>query len=263
MRMDSRNGSPIDLIVLHDPEGANTASELYSYLQGIDGGYHSLDDDNQEIIAAPDNVSVWGAGGVNERSLHICFVPGRAAWSRAEWLTHTAAINRGAARAAMWSRLYGIPAVHLTPAQVASVGTKGVCTHGDVTAAGYTASEGHTDPGSNFPMDVFIAAMQSVLNPGLSPADKARLIAEDEWRHRVHAHPLKYGDQNHDVAILINQFRRHHFLPWWARGSKFGKMVRTANVKFKDTIPELRDQPAPEKGENFGGDAADALVGLG
>ena len=111
----------------------------------------------QEIIAAPDNVIVWGAGGVNERSLHICFVPGFAAWNRSQWLVHISAIQRGARRAAAWGGLYGIPMVHLTPAQVAA-GNKGICTHGDVTAAGYTASMGHTDPGPSFPMDVFLAA---------------------------------------------------------------------------------------------------------
>ena len=151
MQESPRGNTPIDLIVLHSPEGASTAADLYAYLQGIDGGYHSLDDDMQEIIAAPDNVIVWGAGGVNERSLHICFVPGFAAWNRSQWLVHISAIQRGARRAAAWGGLYGIPMVHLTPAQVAA-GNKGICTHGDVTAAGYTASMGHTDPGPSFPM---------------------------------------------------------------------------------------------------------------
>lgn len=152
--------SPIDLIVLHDPEGANTAQELYNFLQHIDAGYHSLDDDQEEIICAADNQVVQGAGGVNSRALHICFVPGRTAWTREQWLTHTAAIKRGAERAATWSKLHDIPLVWLTPAQVATPGVKGLCTHGDVTAAGYTASEGHTDPGPNFPRDVFLTFAQ-------------------------------------------------------------------------------------------------------
>ena len=96
MQESPRGNTVIDLIVLHSPEGASTAADLYAYLQGIDGGYHSLDDDMQEIIAAPDNVIVWGAGGVNERSLHICFVPGFAAWNRSQWLVHISAIQRGA-----------------------------------------------------------------------------------------------------------------------------------------------------------------------
>ncbi len=157
---------PIDLIVLHDPEGANTAAELASYLRTIDAGYHSLDDDVQEIIMAGDNVVVQGAGGVNSRALHICFVPGRAAWTREQWLVHRAAIERGARRAAIWSRLHGIPLEWLTPGQVATPGFKGLCTHGDVSVH-HAASEGHTDPGPNFPKDVFLAAArgQSIPQP--------------------------------------------------------------------------------------------------
>lgn len=148
--------APIDLIVLHDPEGANTAQELYNYLQHIDAGYHSLCDDQQEIIAAADTLVVQGAGGVNGRALHICQVPGRAAWSREQWLSHTPAIKRGANRAAIWSQKHGIPLRWLTPEQVATPGTKGLCTHGDVSVH-YAASEGHTDPGPNYPKDVFLA----------------------------------------------------------------------------------------------------------
>jgi hypothetical protein len=181
MIISSRNGAPIDLIVLHDPEGANTARELYNYLQTIQGGYHSLDDDMEEIICAADDQIVWGAGGVNERSLHICFVPGQAAWSRSQWLVHTAAIQRGAHRAAIWGALHGIPMRFLTPAQVGTVGTKGICTHGDVTAAGYTASMGHTDPGPNFPKDVFLAAATGIIPPSNQEYEDM-LIAAPAWQ---------------------------------------------------------------------------------
>lgn len=161
--------APIDLIVIHDPEGANTARELYNYLQTISAGYHALEDDNEEIIAADDNLVVEGAGGVNSRSLNVCIVPGRAAWTREQWLTHLPAIKRMAARIAVWCKKWSIPPVHLIPSQVGTVGVKGICTHGDVTLAGYTASEGHTDPGPNFPMDVLLAAVNAILQP---PAPK-------------------------------------------------------------------------------------------
>jgi hypothetical protein len=117
------------------------------------------------------------------RSLHICFVPGRAAWDRATWLTHTAAIKRGAQRATQWGQLHGIPMRHLSPAEVATPGVKGICTHGDVTAAGYKASEGHTDPGPNFPMDVFLSFAQGQAPP-VDEEIEDMIIKAPQWQQK-------------------------------------------------------------------------------
>ncbi len=195
MNVKPRLGASIDLIVLHDPEGANTAQELYNYLQHIDAGYHSLCDDTEEIICAHDDQVVEGAGGVNMRSLNLCFVPGRAAWTREQWLQHTPAIKRGAARAAIWSQLHGIPLVHLTHGQVATPGTKGVCTHGDVSAAGYSASEGHTDPGPNFPMDVFLTFARGDALP----------VPEEEYEDMIIEAPRRFQtDPNAPKCVSLD-----------------------------------------------------------
>lgn len=156
MRTKPRS-APIDIIVWHDPEGANTARELYGYLQGIDAGYHVMMDNNELIVAASDDLQVQGAGGVNSRSLNICIVPGRAAWTRDTWMQYQPAMRLGAAKCAEWCHLYGIPPVRLTPEQVRD-GVKGICTHGDVSVY-HPESEGHTDPGPNFPLDDIVIPM--------------------------------------------------------------------------------------------------------
>jgi hypothetical protein len=165
MQTAPRNGVPIDLLILHDPEGANTAQELSNYLDSIAAGYHWLADDNELIVKASDDLIVYGAGGVNSRSLHGCVVPGRAAWSRDEWLVHRPAIERLGKKFGEKCKEHGIPPRYLTPQEVAVPGTKGICRHWDVSLAGYSASDGHTDPGPNFPLDVFMAAVQSIAAP--------------------------------------------------------------------------------------------------
>lgn len=150
--------APIDLIVWHDPEGANTARELYNYLLHIDAGYHVMVDNNELIVAAADSLQVQGAGGVNSRSLNICIVPGRAAWTRDTWMQYLPAMRLGAAKCAEWCHLHGIPPIRLSPEQVAVPGVKGICTHGDVSVY-HPESEGHTDPGPNFPLNDVIIPM--------------------------------------------------------------------------------------------------------
>lgn len=170
MHTEPRGGAAIEKIIWHDPEGANTAQELYDYLQQISAGYHALDDDNEEIIAAVDGLIVEGAGGMNTHALHACIVPGRAAWSREQWLVHRPAIERMGRRTGLWCRKYAIPVQILTPLEMATRGVKGIGTHGIVTAAAvydpiFLRSEGHTDPGSQFPIDVCLAAAQGIADP--------------------------------------------------------------------------------------------------
>lgn len=169
METKPRNGASIDKLVVHDSEGPeddHSAQGLAGYLQHIPGGYHALVDNVETIVTASDDTIVEGAGGMNTHGLHVCFV-GYASQTRDGWLD---AYSRGELhQAAMWVAakclLYRIPCVHLTPNQVRTEGVKGICGHGDVTAAGFTASEGHTDPGAGFPWDLFIADVQSILEP--------------------------------------------------------------------------------------------------
>lgn len=99
--------------------------------------------------------------------------------------------------------------------------------------------------------------------PEPSPAEIARLEALDKWRHEVHDHPLHFGDRGPNIAYLVDRLREHHFLHRGVIGDCYGPTLRTGVVKLKNTDPVLAKQPAPDKGEKFGGDAADLVVSLG
>lgn len=111
--------------------------------------------------------------------------------------------------------------------------------------------------------DIVGACRLPSVPPPLSPAARARLIALDAWRHKIHRTALHYGDQSLEVAHLVGYLREAHFLGKNVTGDKYGPTLQRGILKFKDTVPELRDQPPPIKGKVFGGDAADALVALG
>jgi hypothetical protein len=151
----SRNGTPISLIAIHTAEGARTAASLAAYLDqpSTQASYHVLVDDTTTITYLPDDVACWAMLSGNARSLQLCFT-GFAAWSRAEWLTHERMLRQGATVVARWCARYQIPPVKLTPAQVGA-NARGVMGHWDWTVGKREGT--HTDPGPNFPWDVFMS----------------------------------------------------------------------------------------------------------
>lgn len=151
----SRLSTPISLIAVHTSEGARTAYDLQSYLdgKGVEASYHVLVDDEDTIRYLPDQVACWAMLSGNPRALQVCLA-GFAAWTRAEWLSHGNMLKRGAAVVRAWCIQHDIPAKKLTPTQVGS-DWWGVCGHWDWTLGKRDGT--HTDPGPNFPWDVFIA----------------------------------------------------------------------------------------------------------
>jgi hypothetical protein len=150
----SRNGTPIRLVAIHTSEGARTAASLAAYLDqpGVEASYHVLVDDTQSIRYLPDGVACWAMLSGNPRALQLCFT-GFAAWPRSEWLAHDWMLRQGAIVVAHWCGVYGIPPVKLTPAQVGA-NARGVMGHWDWTLGKHDGT--HTDPGPNFPWDVFM-----------------------------------------------------------------------------------------------------------
>src|SRR5690348_10603852 len=102
MQTSPRN-EPIDMVVVHvnvGPEVEGGAESLAGYIAHEDGGYHAICDDKQTVITAADNVSVWGAGGVNNRALHVCII-GYADQTAAQW--HDPYSMAAIQRAAVWT----------------------------------------------------------------------------------------------------------------------------------------------------------------
>lgn len=151
---EPRRGTRISLVAVHTAEGATTAAGLQNFLDqpGVEASYHRLIDNTQVLTYLPDDVACWAMLSGNRRSVQLCFT-GFAAWPRAEWLAHDAMLRFGAGVAREWCTRYGIPAVKLTPAQVGA-DASGICGHWDWTLGKHDGT--HTDPGPNFPWDVFI-----------------------------------------------------------------------------------------------------------
>lgn len=161
-----RGGIVPNLIVVHTSEGSygpGAAEALKRWMAGPDNvaSYHRVVDTD----SCPDLVSeadtAYGAGGVNQRSLHMC-VAGRAASIAWGEFSGTAGGHLMADQVADWCRRYGIPAVHLTPEQVRD-GAPGICGHGDVSVY-HPTSQGHTDPGTGFPWSLFITSVRDRLH---------------------------------------------------------------------------------------------------
>jgi hypothetical protein len=145
------------------------------------------------------------------------------------------------------------------PDALHDVNTRGIFGHIDVTNAGYSHSAGHYDPGPNFPWDHFLVRVNEILHPA-PPIDWAALVRLDNWRKRVYARPLRFGDRNRDVAILVDILRQDHYLAAGVVGDAYGKVLQRGVYHFKLAN---RAKVGNTVGTAFGGKAADVLLSLG
>lgn len=162
------------LVVIHTGEGILRRQDMAAYLDNNpDASAHAAADaTGVSAPLVPYSRAAWTAGPTaNSRSLQIelCAF---AAMTREQWLSEAAAtvwipwLNAYRTvpspmsmlrNSAAWTRdvcdTYGIPKVKLSGQQVAA-GAKGICGHADTSYA--FGETDHTDPGPNFPWDVFI-----------------------------------------------------------------------------------------------------------
>jgi hypothetical protein len=175
-----RSQAAIRYVVLHSTEGPTAlgAAEFFTR-PGSGGSANLVVDDHVCYRCLNDTVIPWGAPPLNTHGFHI-EQAGFAAWTRAEWLTHTPTIVRAAYKAAIRCRLYRIPARVLDVAALerdfgdipagdaggvpAHPGPLrgGIVTHATISQA-YRQSD-HTDPGPGYPLDVFMQHLEAFLN---------------------------------------------------------------------------------------------------
>lgn len=117
------------------------------------GSYHILVGTRRTLRANDDDYIPWAAGRTgNRRGFHLSFLA-YASSRRGDWIAADNQLELGAAVVADWCRRYSIPVVKLSAEEVRA-GKRGICGHGDVSAA-WKESD-HTDPGVGFPWDVFL-----------------------------------------------------------------------------------------------------------
>ena len=148
----SERGRSPDLFLVHTEEGTSSAQQLVESMAA--GGKYSynyyIDPNTGQILqgVAPSKASV-GTGGVNERAINAVIAGSTVNWTREQWLAHPQALQSLAYLAAT----SGVPLQQLTGQNIRTQG--GIGGHDTATAGGYP-TEGHTDPGANFPWGEFM-----------------------------------------------------------------------------------------------------------
>lgn len=151
-----RSPVPLNLIVLHDTEGANLPGSTRD-LTGLGdffgrssteaSSHVATDSDGNSARYVSDRRKAWHCMAYNSASLGIEQI-GFVTQSRADWLQNWRQLRETARWIAYWSHRYDIP---IRRARVSDGGVtrSGVTRHMDLGSDG----GGHVDPGSNYPFD--------------------------------------------------------------------------------------------------------------
>jgi hypothetical protein len=158
-------GRQIDLVVLHDmeyPEKGTAAEDCATIFQtgARVASAHICVDSDTAVRCVQDQDIAYGAPSANHNGLHIEHA-GYASQTMGEWLDDygTAMLTISAGLVAEWCDRYKIPKQYLAAADLRG-GARGITTHRQVNIA-WPANDGHTDPGPDFPIDWYIALVQT------------------------------------------------------------------------------------------------------
>lgn len=186
------SGTPT-LIVLHSmecPMEAGRARSVAQWFGGADSpqaSAHYLVDPATTICGVrPPNIA-WHVGNANWYSGGPSIgieQTGYAAFSTEEWTSPLglAQLDRVVDLVTSLCDRYGIPKTWLGPNEL-QAGQHGISTHGIATAAGIGTD--HTDPGPNWPVNVF---MQKLNGPTSPKEDEEMSIILVDPRNRTHWH---------------------------------------------------------------------------
>lgn len=150
----------VRLIVIHDmeyPEKMSAAEEVAKYFATTDtpASAHLCVDADSIVQCVHDNDVAYAAPGTNSDGIQI-ELAGYGRQTREQWLDEYSSklLDNAANAAAQYCLKYGIAPLHLTNESLADKTQHGIIGH-------YQASEvfkgsDHTDPGADFPWDVFM-----------------------------------------------------------------------------------------------------------
>lgn len=155
-------GAPrsVRLIVIHDmeyPEVMTAAEDVARYFASTatHASAHICVDADSIVQCVKDRDVAWAAPGANNDGIQV-ELAGYGRQTRADWLDvySTALLNKAADAVAQYTLKYPhIPIKHLTNDELRN-GRAGIIGHYQASAV-YKGSD-HTDPGPNFPWDVFL-----------------------------------------------------------------------------------------------------------
>lgn len=169
-RYHPRELGPPGWIAVHTQEGGRTARDLvvgFLALPSAKVSYHAAVDDISAWKVVAEGDAPWSASNANQYAFHVVAAGSYAGWSRDKWLetdirdgkNEDAQLTRLAHVVAWWCQKYNIPAVWIGGGARPPWGLRGILGHVDLGQWG----GGHTDPGSNFPVNEFMRRVQSFL----------------------------------------------------------------------------------------------------
>lgn len=164
----------LDLIVLHTaeiaeiPRGAESVAQYFKRPRKADGvtvvtaSSHFTQDADSEVQCVRLKDVAFAAPGANHNGIQI-ELAGYAKQNAADWSDpySTAMLARTARLVARLCKLHGIPVQYVDASQLVAGGARGITTHRQVSLA-FKKSD-HTDPGADFPMAEFVAAVQRAM----------------------------------------------------------------------------------------------------
>lgn len=240
--LQARNFTPTsgrtpNLWVVHDeeyPERPDAAWAVAQYFAGANApraSAHVCVDDRNAIGCVKWKDIAWhsGHGPTNNRSVGIEH-SGYASQSREEWMDEYGMkmLDRSARLfAEIGHGQFGIPPVKLSPEQVAA-GDPGICGHADVTY-GFLIQGGHTDPGGQFPWDVYLEMCRKHIT-GTSGEDEVKPYILIDPRDKKAW--LCHGNTKYHLATM-DELGVHRF---------FGAVeVNPAPVAWIDSLCTIKD----------------------
>lgn len=157
----------VRVVVIHDmefPEKVTAAEDVARYFATTDteASAHVCVDSDSVIQCVWDRDVAYAAPGANHDGIQI-ELAGYGKQSTAEWIDRygVCLLANAADVTAQYCQKYGIPARHLTDAQLRA-GEKGIVGHAQVSRV-YLKSN-HTDPGAGFPWQFFISSVQNFID---------------------------------------------------------------------------------------------------
>ena len=154
----ARNGTKVDLFLLHTQEGNGNADSLARWLGGpVNVSYHYTvsQDPRDNGVTVCDVVdtdrAAWSVLSANNRSINLCFAGSSVNWSKDMWMRNSKALDAAAWLAVQDCKKYKIPFTVIAPPYTA--GRAGISDHAYVTKVLKDGT--HSDVGPNFPWPYF------------------------------------------------------------------------------------------------------------